>query len=166
MQCDVEINLRGQSAWKAHWRSSEHYALEFQYRITNFLPVYSANYQLTNPGRGKKVDLVDPASLPGDELRRVGGEVYLKPVDRLSLPEREARERSKSPVCFEVFVKAMSISYLIDGLVRGRKFVDVSANLQMAAVTASHLGEAALLPYIVDVVKLSGFVWFLSPNSS
>ena len=61
---DVEINLRGQSAWKAHWRSKEHYALEFQYRITNFLPVYSANYQLTNPGRGKKVDLVDPASLP------------------------------------------------------------------------------------------------------
>ena len=157
---DVEINLRGQSAWKAHWRSSEHYALEFQYRITNFLPVYSANYQLTNPGRGKKVDLVDPASLPGDELRRISGEVYLEPVDRLSLLEREARERSKSPVCFEIFVKAMWISYLIDGLVRGRKFVDVSANLQMAAVTASHLGEAAFLPYTVGVVKVSGFVWF------
>ena len=163
---DVEINLRGQSAWKAHWRSSEHYALEFQYRINNFLPVYSANYQLTNPGRGKKVDLVDPASLPVDELRRISGGVYLEPVDRLSLLEREARERSKSPVCFEVFVKAMWISYLIDGLVRGRKFVDVSANLQMAAVTASHLGEAAFLPYTVDVVKVSGFVWFLSPNSS
>ena len=104
------------------------------------------------------MDLVDPASLPGDELRRISGGVYLEPVDRLSLLEREARERSKSPVCFEVFVKAMWISYLIDGLVRGRKFVDVSANLQMAAVTASHLGEAAFLPYTVDVVKVSGFV--------
>ena len=53
---DVEINLRGQSAWKEHWCSPEHYALEFQYRINNHLPVYSANYQLTNPGRGKKVN--------------------------------------------------------------------------------------------------------------
>ena len=137
---DVEINLRGQSAWKAHWRSSEHYALEFQYRINNFLPVYSANYQLTNPGRGKKVDLVDPASFPGDELRRVSGGVYLEPIDRLTLLERQARDRSKSPVCFEIFIQAMCVSYLIDGLVRGRKFVDVCANLQMAAVTGSHLG--------------------------
>ena len=54
--------------------------------------------------------------------------------------------------------EAMWVSYLIDGLVRGRKFVDVSANLQMAAVTSSHLGEAAFLPYTVDVVKVSSFV--------
>ena len=112
------------------------------------------------------MDLVNPASFPGDELRRVSSGVYLEPVDRLSLLERQARDRSKSPVCFEVFIKAMWVSYLIDGLVRGRKFVDVCANLQMAAVTASHLGEANFLPYTVEVVKVSSFVFVLSPNSS
>ena len=61
-------------------------------------------------------------------------------------------------MCFEVFIKAMWVSSLIDGLVRGRKFVDVCTNLQMAAVTSSHLGEAAFLPYTVDVVKVSSFV--------
>ena len=34
---DVEINLRGQSAWKEHWRSPGHYALEFQYRSLSCL---------------------------------------------------------------------------------------------------------------------------------
>ena len=126
---DVEINLRGKSAWKEHWRSPDHYALEFQYRIDNHYPVYSANYQLTNPGRGKKVDLVDPASFPGDELRRASSGVYLEPMDRLSLPERQARDSTKSPVLFETFIQAMWVSNLIDGLLRGWKFLDVCATL-------------------------------------
>ena len=87
---DIEVNLRGQSAWKEHWRSPDHYAREFQYRIDNHLPLYAANYQLTNPGRGKKLDLVDPASIPGDELRSVSSGVYLEPYDRLSLAELQA----------------------------------------------------------------------------
>ena len=99
-------------------------------------------------------------------MRRASGGVYLEPIDRLTLPERQARDSSKSPVCFEIFIQAMWVSYLIDGLVRVRKFVDVCANLQMAAVTSSHLGEAAFLPYTVDVVKVSSFVFVLSPNSS
>ena len=164
---DIEINLRGQSAWKEHWRSPDHYAREFQYRIDNHLPLYAANYQLTNPGRGKKLDLVDPASIPGDELRRASSGVYLEPIDRLSIAERQARDSTKSPISFETFIQAMWVSTLIDGLVRGRNFLSVCASLEMAAITASHLGEASFLPYTVDVVKVSSnFVFCLSPNSS
>ena len=57
--------MRGQSAWKEHWHSAEHYAREFQYRLDTHMPLYAANYQLTNPGKGKKLDLVNPASILG-----------------------------------------------------------------------------------------------------
>ena len=91
---DLEVNLRGQSSWKAHWHTSEHFTREFQYRLEKRLPLYAGNYQLTNPGKGKKVDLVDPASIPGDELRSTRSGVYMEPYDRLSLAERQARDRS------------------------------------------------------------------------
>ena len=127
------------------------------------MPLYAANYQLTNPGKVKKLDLVSPASIPGDELRRVSSGVYLEPIDRLSIAERQARDSTKSPISFETFIHAMWVSTLIDGLVRGRSFLNICASLELASITASHLGEARFLPYTLDVVKVSSnYVLFKS----
>ena len=119
------------------------------------MPLYAANYQLTNPVRAKKLDLVSPASIPVDELRRVSSGVYLEPIDRLSIAERQARDSSKSPISFETFIHAMWVSTLIDRLVRGRIFLNIFVSLELASITASHLGEACFLPYNVDVVEVS-----------
>ena len=81
--------------------------------------------------------------------------MYLEPIDRLSIAERQVRDRSKTPISFETFIHAMWVSTLIDNLVRGRSFLNICASLEMASITASHLGEASFLPYTVDVVKLS-----------
>ena len=156
---DVLIYGRGQTAWKAHWHSRKHYALEFRYRVLRRLPLYSCNFQVKNPGKGKKLDLLDPAAVNVDELRPTLGDVYLEAGEAFSLPERQERDRTCTPLTEQGRLDKLWTAALVDGLVHGSNFNSVCHSLESRACSISlGVDGACFMPYTVDTVKVCGFL--------
>ena len=159
---DVPIHNRGQSGWKAHWHSPKHYALEYRYRVRMQLPLYACNFQFKNPGKGKQLDLLDPATVHAAEVRPTLGCVFLEAGEQLTIPERQIRDGEVSPpLTVQGRLDRLWTAALIDGIVRGVDFVSVCRTLEMHSLSVSprENGEC-YLPYTVDNVKVRLFVCF------
>ena len=162
---DVLIDGRGQTAWKAHWHSPKHYALEYRYRVRRRLPLYARNFQVKNPGKGKQLDLLDPEDVRADELRPTLGDVFLEAGDSMTLPERQERDRTSTPLTEQGRLDRLWTAALVDGLVHSLNFDGVCHALETRACSvALGVDDACFMPYTVDNVKVSLFL-FLSPRS-